>query len=65
MSPAKRRVSLRVDPVRLRALQTMSARTGAPVAELMRRAISDYVARHFAGHEQRMIEEEEPRKNET
>lgn len=58
-------MSLRVDPVRLRALQAISVRTGAPVAELMRRAISDYVARHLAEPEHGRIEEEEPKKNES
>ena len=28
------------------ALKAISARTGAPVAELLRRALADYIAKH-------------------
>lgn len=55
MTPVKSRVSLRVDPARLRALQAISARTGAPLAELMRRAIGEYLERHATTEELRLV----------
>jgi hypothetical protein len=55
VAPVKCRVSLRVDPARLRVLQAISVRTGAPLAELMRRAIGEYLERHATSEELQLV----------
>jgi len=51
MSPIKRRVNIYVEPAHWRMLQTLNERTGAPVAELVRRAIDEYVTHHLSPKE--------------
>lgn len=47
MSPDLRRVNLYVTSEQWRQLQELRERTGAPLAESVRRAINDYIARHL------------------
>jgi hypothetical protein len=47
MSSDLRRVNLYVTSEQWRQLQDLKERTGAPLAESVRRAIDDYIARHL------------------
>jgi hypothetical protein len=55
MVPVMRRVTLRVDPVRWQAMQTLSKRTGAPIAELARRALNEFMVQRLTASELRTL----------
>ena len=50
-----RRVTLRVDPVRWQAMQALSKRTGAPIAELARRALNEFMVQRMTASELRTL----------
>ena len=55
MVPVMRRVTLRVDPVRWQAMQALSKRTGAPIAELARRALNEFMVQRLTASELRTL----------
>ena len=55
MVPSMRRVTLRVDPARWQAMQALSKRTGAPIAELARRALNEFMVQRMTAAELRTL----------
>jgi hypothetical protein len=53
--PGMRRMTVRVDPARWQGMQALSERTGAPIAELARRALSEYLMQRLTASEQRTL----------
>jgi hypothetical protein len=59
MVPSMRRVTLRVDPARWRAMQALSKRTGAPIAELARRALNEFMVQRMTAAELRTLRKQQ------
>jgi hypothetical protein len=61
MVPVMRRVTLRVDPARWQAMQALSKRTGAPIAELARRALNEFMVQRMTASELRTLRKQQRR----
>ena len=61
MSSGLRRVNIYVDEAQWSLLQRLKERTGAPVAESVRRAVDRYLAEHFSKEELATTRSQMPR----